>query len=63
MVAMATDSPKMVNPRRKPRQSPRAVFAQNQAHLSASADVSEQLWKMNYKTQTHNKIHFIKVHV
>ena len=58
-----TDSPKVVNPRRKPRQSPRAVFAQNQAHVCASADVSEHQRNTNYQTQTHNKIQHIKVHV
>ena len=50
------DSPKVVNPRRKPRQSPRAVFAQNQAHVCASADVSEHIRETNYTTLKANQI-------
>ena len=45
---VTADSPKMVKPRRSQGHSPCAVFAQNQAHFRAHADVSEHIRETNY---------------
>ena len=64
--SQTVDSPKEVKPRRSQWHSPWTVFAQNQAHNRASADVSEHIRETNYTTQnTHqdmtNKVLVCKV--
>ena len=50
-------SPLMVKPKEKPRHSPKAIFALNQAHFRACANVSEQHRETNYKThKTHKDV-------
>ena len=46
---VTADSPKLVKPRRSQGHSPWAVFAENQAHYRASADVFEHIRETNYK--------------
>ena len=58
---VTADSPKMVKPRRSQGHSPCAVFAQNQAHFRARADVSEHIRETNYKTHKHTTRYTIKV--
>ena len=56
-------SPLLVKPKEKPRHSPKAIFALNQAHFRACADVSEQYRETNYKTHKHTTRYKNKVQV